>query len=106
MTQATVSAAIIPVFTGDADITYNRFHCPNCGDEKGYFGTSTFHEMMAKSPESEFFGKGYKTGDQIGYCKADQHVNDGCKYKWVRTEESDKTHFVKEVLKGWRNDNL
>jgi hypothetical protein len=104
--QATIKAATIPVIADDADITYNRFHCPDCGDKKGHFGTFTFHEIMAKSPESEFFGKGYKTGDQIGYCKAGAYIIGGCMYKWVRTEESDKAHFIKEVLKGWKNDNL
>jgi hypothetical protein len=81
-------------------VMMSKFVCPGCGNPKGYFGTFTFHDIMAKSPESEFFNKGYKTGDQIGYCRADEYFRTGCSYKWVRTDESDKTHFFKEEIRS------
>lgn len=84
--------------SNEAVRTQSRFRCPNCGDKNGYFGTFVFHEMMATHPESKYYNKGYSAGDHIGYCKADEHINDGCKYMWVRTTETDATHFVKEAI--------
>lgn len=79
-------------------ITATKFLCPKCGCVKGYFGTFTFHEMMARSPESKYYNKGYVTGDQIGYCTAEQHSLGKCDYQWVRSKESDEKHFIKETI--------
>lgn len=92
MSQQTTSV----VNTNDEyKFTHTKFCCPQCKDKNGYFSTSTFHEMMASNPESPWHGKGYKTGDQIGSCKANVHYGRGCGHEWVRTKESDKEHFVK-----------
>jgi hypothetical protein len=71
-----------------------RFRCPGCQDTRGFFGTFVFHEKMGEHPESPWHGKGYKTGDRIGYCSVHEREPTECRHEWIRGKEADKEHFI------------